>query len=518
MGIDPHTKAARHFPALHQPRRGHKSLRVFGVDPALQRMAVELHILLAQAQHFAPGHAQLLLHDVDAGGHFRDRVLDLQTGVHLDKKELAVFIQKLESAHAAIADLPAGGRATLAHTGDQLRVDTRRRGFFQHFLVTALQGTIAATQPDRMAVGITEHLNFDMTRVVEEFFDIQFGIAKRQPRFFAGQVDGFDQVVCLPHHAHAAPAATTGGLDDHRVADVAGNGLDARLIGGHYRIGAGHAGYAGLPHGALGRDLVAHGADAGGAGADKRQPGGFDALGKTGVFGEKTVARMDRLSTADLGRKQQRRLIQIALAWRRRANAQGLIGVFHILRVAVGFGMHHHGFNPQPLAGTLYTQGDFATVGDQYFVEHGIHLKAKGHGSAETKQRLASVDFVTTLDENLADLPGVLGLDRMKHLHRLDNGHGLPRLDLRADRDKGRLTGRRGEVQNAVEAGLDFTPRHSGRRLGSRRCRRALADHRGHELRGARLLVQAHRGVAFGQAQFEQIGFGEQLHQPFDAF
>jgi hypothetical protein len=49
------------------------------------------HLVLGQRQFFAARHADLLLHDVDAGGHLGHRVFHLQPGVHLDEKELAVL-------------------------------------------------------------------------------------------------------------------------------------------------------------------------------------------------------------------------------------------------------------------------------------------------------------------------------------------------------------------------------------------------------------------------------------------
>ena len=60
------------------------------------------------------GDADLLLHDVDAGDHLGDRVLDLHARVHLDEVELVVLVEELERARAAIADLAAGVGAALA--------------------------------------------------------------------------------------------------------------------------------------------------------------------------------------------------------------------------------------------------------------------------------------------------------------------------------------------------------------------------------------------------------------------
>ena len=45
-----------------------------------------------------------VLHEVDAGDHLGDRMLDLDARVHLDEVELAVLVQELERAGAAVAD------------------------------------------------------------------------------------------------------------------------------------------------------------------------------------------------------------------------------------------------------------------------------------------------------------------------------------------------------------------------------------------------------------------------------
>ena len=76
----------------HPAGRGQEGLRVLGIDAALDRVAAQADVRLAIAERRAGGDAQLLADDVDAADHLADRVLDLQAGVHLDKKELAVLI------------------------------------------------------------------------------------------------------------------------------------------------------------------------------------------------------------------------------------------------------------------------------------------------------------------------------------------------------------------------------------------------------------------------------------------
>src|SRR5471030_2809226 len=93
--------AARRVPGGDAARRRRELERVLGVDAALDGVAGQHHVALAEAQLLAVGDADLFLHDVDAGDHFGDRVFDLHAGVHLDEIELAVFIQELEGAGAS---------------------------------------------------------------------------------------------------------------------------------------------------------------------------------------------------------------------------------------------------------------------------------------------------------------------------------------------------------------------------------------------------------------------------------
>ena len=54
------------------------------------------------------------LHEIEPGDHFGHRMLDLQARVHLDEIELAVLVQELDRADAAIAELPPWRAATRA--------------------------------------------------------------------------------------------------------------------------------------------------------------------------------------------------------------------------------------------------------------------------------------------------------------------------------------------------------------------------------------------------------------------
>jgi hypothetical protein len=64
----------------------------------------ELDVALLEAQFLAGGHADLFLHDVDAGDQFGHRVFDLDPRVHFDEIELAVFVEEFEGAGATVVD------------------------------------------------------------------------------------------------------------------------------------------------------------------------------------------------------------------------------------------------------------------------------------------------------------------------------------------------------------------------------------------------------------------------------
>ena len=134
-----------------RPGEGTKVHRVLGVDAALDRVPALHDVALAVAQLQARGHADLLLHDVDAGDHLGHRVLDLHARVHLDEVELVVLVEELEGAGAAVADLAAGVRAALADALDEARLDAGRRRLLDDLLVAALHRAVALAEVDRAA-------------------------------------------------------------------------------------------------------------------------------------------------------------------------------------------------------------------------------------------------------------------------------------------------------------------------------------------------------------------------------
>ena len=165
-------------------------------------------------------------------------------------------------------------------------------------------------------MGVGKHLDFDVTRIFEELLHVHGRIVEGGAGLGAGHGDRVEQRGLGMHHAHAAPAAAAGGLDDHRVAHGAADLDDFLGIIGQGAFGAGHAGNAGSLHGVLGADLVTHQADGLGARADEGEAGFLDAFAEVGVFREKAVAGVYGLGVGDFGGGNDGGYVEVALGRR----------------------------------------------------------------------------------------------------------------------------------------------------------------------------------------------------------
>lgn len=152
MRFPANAKAARRMEARDFAWAWQEGVRIFGIDTAFYRMASNDNFVLCDRQRLTRRDAQLLFDQIDAGNHFSHRVFNLNTGVHFDEIELAVFEQEFERPCAAIADVYARFRAAFADIATQFRRNAWRRGFFNHFLVATLHGTVAFRQIDSVAL------------------------------------------------------------------------------------------------------------------------------------------------------------------------------------------------------------------------------------------------------------------------------------------------------------------------------------------------------------------------------
>ena len=222
---------------------------------------------------------------------------------------------------------------------------------------------------NRFAFAIAKHLHLDVARGGQVLFDIDFVIAESRLGLGPGGLERALHVCGGLCHLHAAPATTGGCLHDDRIAD-----LVAHLPGlGQIRdatIRAGHARHAKRLDRVLRGDLVSHDADMFGGRADECQSVVLDNLHKSRVFGQESIARMDRLRPRDFAGRDDRGNGQVTVRRRGRPDADRLVGHAHMHCVGIGGGMHGHACHAHFAAGADHAKGDLAAVGNQDLVKH----------------------------------------------------------------------------------------------------------------------------------------------------
>ena len=238
---------------------------------------------------------------------------------------------------------------------------------------------VMLVQVDDVAVRVAQHLDLDVARLLDILLDEDAVVAEAVAGFVAAAGEAFEGLLVVVRRAHRLAAAARAGLDHHRVADVLGDlhrvlGLLDRLVP------AGDGADLRLPGQLLRRDLVAHRRDAVVLGADEDDAFFFAAAREVLVLAEEAVARVHGLRPGGLAGSDDLVGDEVTRARRRRAQQHGLVGEFHVPRVAVGLGIHRHGGDAQLLRGLDDAAGDLSAVCNQDLVPQRLrtlHLRQK---------------------------------------------------------------------------------------------------------------------------------------------
>ena len=357
----------------HEPARGRQEAaeRVFGVDAAFHGPTAPRNLSLGERQRLAGCDANHLFHQVDARDAFRDRVLHLQPGVHFEEiKTLVLADYEFDGARALVIHRLRQLHRLRAHRSARGFADERRRGFFNHFLVPALDGAFAFVQINHVAVGVTQHLDFDVPRLFNEFLDEHPVIAKTVLGFVAARAETFESFLVAGGHAQPFAAAASTGLDHHRVANVLGNRhrLFGRFDG---RVPARNGVDLGRQCQLLRGDLVAHGGDAFVLGSDEDNAFRLKPPRELRVLREESVTRVYRLRARGFAGIDDFLYDEITLAAGCRADQDRFVGELDMQCVAVGFGIDSDRSDAHPPGRLDNAAGDLPAVRDKNLGKHG---------------------------------------------------------------------------------------------------------------------------------------------------
>ena len=122
-------------------------------------------------------------------------MLDLDARIHLDEVEFAVLVEKFDRPDADIAEFGHRARDDGADLLALRRVERGRGAFLPDLLVAALQRTVALAEMNRAALAVAEHLDLDVARLGEIFFEIDRVVAEGRLRLDLGVGDGVDELV-----------------------------------------------------------------------------------------------------------------------------------------------------------------------------------------------------------------------------------------------------------------------------------------------------------------------------------
>ena len=200
-------------------------------------------------------------------------MLDLQPRVHLQEEEALVLAgDELDGAGGIVIHGPGECDGLLAHLAAGALIEQRRRCLLDDLLIAALDRAFALAEIDHMAMLVAQHLDFDVPGIDDEFLDEDAVVAERRFGLGLGEVEALGDLGFRMRDPHALAAAAGRSLDHHGVADLVGDLHRVFFVLDHAEM-ARHRRDPGFRGGLLGFDLVAHGGDGAGVGADEDDAG-----------------------------------------------------------------------------------------------------------------------------------------------------------------------------------------------------------------------------------------------------
>ena len=324
-------------------RRKKIVVRIFGVNAALDRMAVRRHqSVRIESQPISARNPNLPVYQVDARHHLGNRVLDLQSGVHLEEVVTSVLIhEELDRAGIGIPDAFRHRCRIRQHRAPERRRHRQRGRFLHDFLMAALNRAFAFDERQHRPVRVPEQLHFDVAGAAQASFQIHGGIAECRTRFGSRGAQRSRQLCGIGDGPHPLAAAAGDRLHQQWISDRArqvGKIRNGR-VGRDWTLGARDHRYAGALRRCPRRRLAAHDRDGFRRRPDEDQTGVTHGSGERLVFSEESVSRMDGVGAGFSRGVDDAIDAQVAFVRRTRPNRVRLVGVADVQRGAIALGI-----------------------------------------------------------------------------------------------------------------------------------------------------------------------------------
>ena len=232
-----------------------------------------------------------------------------------------------------------------------------------------LQRAVPFPEEDAVAVGVAEDLHLHVPGVRQVPLEIDGRVAEHRS---GGRPCGDEsslEVRSRGHDGHAPSAAAGRGLDDHGVADPAGD--LATLVDGADRLDdAGEQRQPGVCHEPSRRRLVAHLLHDLRRWAHEREPLARADLGEVRVLGQEPVAGVDGVGAGTERGLHDVGHMEVAAPRRGRSDVHRLVGQADHGGVPVGGRVDGDDLDAELAAGPRDPDGDLAPVGDEQPADH----------------------------------------------------------------------------------------------------------------------------------------------------
>ena len=171
----------------------------------MQRSAPHFDFVLRETQTWqtlSGGDLYLTLNQITAGDLLGHRVLNLQSGIHLDEVVIVVSVQqKLDCSRILVADESGQFQCVGQYGLSRGRVQ-RGRSDFDDFLVSPLHRTVALIQMNDVTIVIAQQLHLNVSRIFDEALDEHVTIAERGQRFRLCSFEILFDFIHAFHNAH----------------------------------------------------------------------------------------------------------------------------------------------------------------------------------------------------------------------------------------------------------------------------------------------------------------------------